>query len=203
VHFDPPADKADYIHRSGRTGRAGEDGLVVSFVGKQDEHAVRKLISQLKVDVEMTSVDLDLLGEVKTVRVDGKRPAIVEQAAADAVAETELKPPGESQRDRRDGDRPRRDGSKPRHRDAGRPQQRDDAKPAHEGNREARPYEPRDARPADTRGDATTREHHKHQQSNRTVHTNGTPEPKAGKPTPGKAAAAKLRHKRRKRAVGA
>ena len=203
VHFDPPADKADYIHRSGRTGRAGEDGLVISFVGKQDEHPVRKLLSQLKVDAEMTSVDLDLLGEVKTVRVDAKRPAIVEQAAADAVAETELKPHGEAPRDRRDGDRPRRDNDRPR-RDAGKPQHRDAAAPAHSGNREARPYEPRDPRPADTRGDATTREHHKHQQSNRTVHTDGPPaEPKPGKPTPGKAAAAKLRHKRRKRAVGA
>jgi hypothetical protein len=36
------------------------------------------------------------------------------------------------------------------------------------------------------------------------VHTNGTPAaPKPGKPTPGKAAAAKLRHKRRKRKIGA
>ena len=49
VHFDPPADSSDYVHRSGRTGRAGEDGLVVSFVGKADEHPVRKIISQLKI----------------------------------------------------------------------------------------------------------------------------------------------------------
>jgi superfamily II DNA/RNA helicase len=74
VHFDPPADSSDYTHRSGRTGRAGENGLVVSFVGKQDEHPVRKLIQQLKLDGQILPVDLELLGEVKPVRVDAKRP---------------------------------------------------------------------------------------------------------------------------------
>ena len=32
VHFDPPADEKDYIHRSGRTGRAGAAGVVVSIL---------------------------------------------------------------------------------------------------------------------------------------------------------------------------
>ncbi len=32
VHYDPPADHKDYLHRSGRTARAGNTGTVVSFV---------------------------------------------------------------------------------------------------------------------------------------------------------------------------
>ncbi len=32
VHFDPPATGKDYVHRSGRTGRAGADGVVVTLV---------------------------------------------------------------------------------------------------------------------------------------------------------------------------
>ena len=32
VHFDPPEDGSTYIHRSGRTARAGASGVVVSFV---------------------------------------------------------------------------------------------------------------------------------------------------------------------------
>jgi superfamily II DNA/RNA helicase len=32
VHYDPPADHKDYLHRSGRTARAGATGTVVSFV---------------------------------------------------------------------------------------------------------------------------------------------------------------------------
>ncbi|HWH28203.1 MAG TPA: DEAD/DEAH box helicase [Mycobacteriales bacterium] len=32
VHFDPPADAKDYLHRSGRTARAGASGTVLSLV---------------------------------------------------------------------------------------------------------------------------------------------------------------------------
>ena len=32
IHYDPPQQSEDYIHRSGRTGRAGETGTVVSIV---------------------------------------------------------------------------------------------------------------------------------------------------------------------------
>jgi len=32
IHFDPPDDPKTYLHRSGRTARAGEDGLVVTLV---------------------------------------------------------------------------------------------------------------------------------------------------------------------------
>jgi superfamily II DNA/RNA helicase len=38
VHFDIPADAKDYLHRSGRTGRAGAAGVVVAFV-MEDNHA--------------------------------------------------------------------------------------------------------------------------------------------------------------------
>ena len=43
VHFDPPADAKDYVHRSGRTGRAGSDGVVVSFVTEVDRAKVRQM----------------------------------------------------------------------------------------------------------------------------------------------------------------
>jgi superfamily II DNA/RNA helicase len=40
VHFDPPNDHKDYLHRSGRTARAGADGLVVVLA---EEAQVREL----------------------------------------------------------------------------------------------------------------------------------------------------------------
>jgi hypothetical protein len=49
--------------------------------------------------------------------------------------------------------------------------------------------------------DRSQREHHKHQQSNRSVHQDGPAKP-AAKPSD-KPMVAKLRHKRRKRKVGA
>ncbi len=33
INFDPPGMAEDYVHRTGRTGRAGEQGIAVTFVG--------------------------------------------------------------------------------------------------------------------------------------------------------------------------
>ncbi|MHB1137794.1 MAG: DEAD/DEAH box helicase [Microthrixaceae bacterium] len=35
IHFDPSEDPKDYVHRSGRTGRAGASGSVISFVSNE------------------------------------------------------------------------------------------------------------------------------------------------------------------------
>jgi superfamily II DNA/RNA helicase len=43
VHFDLPATAKDYLHRSGRTGRAGSDGVVISFVTPADLGPARVL----------------------------------------------------------------------------------------------------------------------------------------------------------------
>ncbi|MEO7556169.1 MAG: DEAD/DEAH box helicase [Acidimicrobiales bacterium] len=59
VHFDPPADEKDYVHRSGRTGRAGADGLVVSMVAPEVSGAVRSLQRALGKDQRLTEPDLD------------------------------------------------------------------------------------------------------------------------------------------------
>ncbi len=47
VHFDPPADAKTYVHRSGRTARAGATGTVVSFVGRDQRADSRKLRKEL------------------------------------------------------------------------------------------------------------------------------------------------------------
>jgi superfamily II DNA/RNA helicase len=56
LHVDPPADSKDYLHRSGRTARAGESGLVVSIVTPNDERAVQALMSGAGVYPEQRSV---------------------------------------------------------------------------------------------------------------------------------------------------
>ena len=43
VHFDIPADAKDYLHRSGRTGRAGAAGVVVTFVIDETQAKAREL----------------------------------------------------------------------------------------------------------------------------------------------------------------
>jgi len=51
VHFDPPGDEKDYVHRSGRTGRAGATGVVVSLVQPDQTHAARRLQQSLGLAV--------------------------------------------------------------------------------------------------------------------------------------------------------
>jgi superfamily II DNA/RNA helicase len=43
VHFDLPATDKDYLHRSGRTGRAGAKGVVICFVTSSDNSAAKAL----------------------------------------------------------------------------------------------------------------------------------------------------------------
>ncbi|MEA2462146.1 MAG: hypothetical protein QOH90_2323, partial [Actinomycetota bacterium] len=52
VHFDVAGDHKDYVHRSGRTGRAGAEGVVVSFVTDADVAKVRQLQKALDMPLE-------------------------------------------------------------------------------------------------------------------------------------------------------
>jgi superfamily II DNA/RNA helicase len=45
VHVDPPADEKDYLHRSGRTARAGSSGRVVTIVTPGEDRAVRTMMT--------------------------------------------------------------------------------------------------------------------------------------------------------------
>ena len=49
VHFDPPATDKDYVHRSGRTGRAGSNGIVITLVGREHHADIRVLQKALKM----------------------------------------------------------------------------------------------------------------------------------------------------------
>jgi superfamily II DNA/RNA helicase len=72
VHFDPPASGKDYIHRSGRTGRAGADGLVVTLVPPDKVGDVKGLQRTLAIRQHVDSVALDRLadGAVSGIRLD-------------------------------------------------------------------------------------------------------------------------------------
>ncbi len=43
VHFDVPRSAEDYIHRSGRTGRAGQKGEVITFVAPDEERDLKSI----------------------------------------------------------------------------------------------------------------------------------------------------------------
>ena len=47
IHYDPPEDHKAYLHRSGRTARAGESGLVVTLFLWDQELEVKRLMKRL------------------------------------------------------------------------------------------------------------------------------------------------------------
>ena len=63
IHFDPPADAKDYLHRSGRTARAGATGTVISLVTGQQQRAVQRIQRDLDLRAPIEAPQLDALDE--------------------------------------------------------------------------------------------------------------------------------------------
>ncbi|HTA13025.1 MAG TPA: DEAD/DEAH box helicase [Solirubrobacteraceae bacterium] len=53
INFDPPEDHDTYVHRIGRTGRAGRTGVGVTLVGAGEHQEMRKLAGRLGVSHEL------------------------------------------------------------------------------------------------------------------------------------------------------
>jgi superfamily II DNA/RNA helicase len=53
INFDPPEDHDTYVHRIGRTGRAGRTGIGVTLVGAGEHQDMRKLAGRLGVSHEL------------------------------------------------------------------------------------------------------------------------------------------------------
>ncbi|MFZ0668109.1 MAG: DEAD/DEAH box helicase [Acidimicrobiales bacterium] len=95
VHYDPPADHTDYLHRAGRTGRAGLDGTVVSLVGRENLAGTKLIQRKLGLAHSISSPDVQALALADprgTERVDQRR----QRDAARLVSET-IQPRGVSQ----------------------------------------------------------------------------------------------------------
>src|SRR6185295_1487178 len=70
VHVDPPADPKDYLHRAGRTARAGESGSVVTLVTAVERADVDKLARQAGIRPTQTAV---VPGDAALATITGAR----------------------------------------------------------------------------------------------------------------------------------
>ncbi|MFP4074328.1 MAG: DEAD/DEAH box helicase, partial [Actinomycetota bacterium] len=61
VHYDLAGDHKDYLHRSGRTARAGAAGVVVSLVSNGQDSGVRKLLRGLNLDAPIETPSFERL----------------------------------------------------------------------------------------------------------------------------------------------
>ena len=55
LHFDPPIDDKTYLHRSGRTARAGAQGIVVSFVSHDQVRDTDRMVRNLRLRVDLNT----------------------------------------------------------------------------------------------------------------------------------------------------
>ena len=81
VHFDPPGDAESYVHRSGRTGRAGNTGTVVCLVPDEQQGEVRALQRELGFPAELTAPFEEAPPAPPTISPD-RRPAADEDRAS-------------------------------------------------------------------------------------------------------------------------
>jgi superfamily II DNA/RNA helicase len=70
VHVDPPADPKDYLHRAGRTARAGESGTVVTIVTTPERREVDRLTRLAGVRAAIAEVGP---GDAALARITGAR----------------------------------------------------------------------------------------------------------------------------------
>ena len=69
IHFDPPEDHKAYVHRSGRTARAGESGVVISLVQPNQMKDMKRMQRQIGLDEPFLEPDSAVLRRLSPVPV--------------------------------------------------------------------------------------------------------------------------------------
>ncbi|MFI5530436.1 DEAD/DEAH box helicase [Kitasatospora sp. NPDC051853] len=93
VNVDPPIDHKDYLHRGGRTARAGESGTVVTLVLPEQRREVSRLMTTAGIRPTVTKVRP---GDAELAKITGARtpsgvavtlaPPVVAAPAAESAA---------------------------------------------------------------------------------------------------------------------
>jgi superfamily II DNA/RNA helicase len=84
VNIDPPADGKDYLHRGGRTARAGRSGTVITLVLPEQRREVQRLMTSAGVAPATIAVRP---GHPELARLTGAR-ALVRPAAPSRTTDT-------------------------------------------------------------------------------------------------------------------
>lgn len=68
INYDIPYDEESYVHRIGRTGRAGKEGKAFTFVSSRDMYKLRDIQKYAKTKIKSQKVPL--LNEVEEIRIN-------------------------------------------------------------------------------------------------------------------------------------
>lgn len=72
INYDVPRDEEDYVHRIGRTARAGRNGRAITLVNEKDQHHFRQIERFLEKDVEKLEMPAEV-GEGPAYKPSAKR----------------------------------------------------------------------------------------------------------------------------------
>ena len=110
VHVDPPAEHKAYVHRSGRTARAGNEGIVVTLATPDQQGSVRSLmkLAGIKPILRPVKPGNDAIGEVSGPSVPLVHTARVVEVAEPTRRHRGPRSPRDAQTTR--GTQPRRPG---------------------------------------------------------------------------------------------
>jgi ATP-dependent RNA helicase RhlE len=97
VNYDLPFLAEDYVHRIGRTGRAGKTGVAISFVSREEERTladIEKLIGQQIRRITVPGYEVGsrevLLKQIEKRRSFGKKQQRGDNAGAQMIAEKNM-----------------------------------------------------------------------------------------------------------------
>lgn len=79
VHVDPPMEHKAYLHRSGRTARAGAAGTVVTVVLPEQRRDVKDLLRKASINASLEDLTPDAVSELVPERAPHVRPAPPQQ----------------------------------------------------------------------------------------------------------------------------
>lgn len=68
INYSVPEDHEGYVHRVGRTGRAGKQGTAITFVGRTEQNRLRTIARRFNINVEQLEIPND--ERVATARVE-------------------------------------------------------------------------------------------------------------------------------------
>ncbi|HZK10614.1 MAG TPA: DEAD/DEAH box helicase [Clostridia bacterium] len=77
VNYDLPQDEEYYVHRIGRTARAGKEGKSFTFVVGRDAHKLQEIIKYTKAKMEY--MELPTIDDMRETKKDHLKDALVEQ----------------------------------------------------------------------------------------------------------------------------
>ncbi|MGB5918620.1 DEAD/DEAH box helicase [Arcobacter sp.] len=94
VNYDLPRASADYIHRIGRTGRAGKSGIAVSFISHEDKEHFALIEKRSNINLEKEQIiGFELTGTLieknkGTAPIKGKRKSKKDKLREEALKKT-------------------------------------------------------------------------------------------------------------------